>query len=117
MTGPVIVEDAYAERTWRFAEAVFAAARQAGPAVRYGTAAWHALDPLDPRWLAAIVRHAEAWREYVDPVTIALELAEDMNQRRAELRQASWAVSGAWDWCAVADRPTYAEVRRRRGAA
>ncbi len=117
MTGPVIVEDAYAERTWGFAEAVFEAAREAGPAARYGSAAWHALDPMDPRWLAAIVRHAEAWREHVDPVTIALEVAEDMNQRRAELRQASWAVSGAGDWCGVADRPTYTELRRRRRGA
>ncbi len=117
MTGPVIVEDAYAERTWRFAEAVFEAARQAGPTVRYGTAAWHGLDPLDARWLAAIVRHAEAWREHVDAVTIALEVAEDMDQRRTELRQASWAVSAARDWCAVADTPTHAELRRRRGVA
>ncbi len=117
MTGPVVVAHPYAERTARVAAAILMAARAAGPPVRYGSAGWHALDRRDPRWVAAAFHFAEAWRHHVDPVAIAAELADELERGRWELRQASWDVSAALDWRAVAERPTYAELQRRRGVA
>ncbi len=87
-----------------------------GELVRYGTAEWHALHPYDPRRLAGLVWAAEAWREYCDPVNIAIELLDELREHRVQLRQASLDVSAAADWAAVANRPTIAELRRRREA-
>ncbi len=119
MTGPapVVVADPYAERTARVAAAILMAARAAGPPVRYGSAGWHALDRRDPRWVAAAFHFAEAWREHVDPVNVAVDVLEELARDRAELRQLSVDLSRAADWLSVANRPTHAELQRRRGVA
>ncbi len=117
MTGPVIVADPYAEQTRQIAAALIAAARNAGDLVRYGSGDWHGLDRRDPRWLAAIIQFAEAWREHVDPINVAVDALEELARDREELRQLSIEISQAADWLAVANRPTHAELQRRRSGA
>lgn len=117
MNGPIVTADSYGARTRRWAQLVLREAREAGVPVRYGERAWLGLHPQDPRRLAALVLAAECWREHCDPVNIALEVLDDLVHRRGELLQASHDVAAAADWRAVAERPTAAELRRRREAA
>ncbi len=117
MTGPIIVADSHAERTRQIAEALMAAARNAGEPMRYGLGEWHRLDRRDPRWLAAIVHFAEAWRQHVDPVTVAVDVLEELASDWAELRRLSLDISRAADWLYIANRPTHAELQRRRSGA
>ncbi len=113
----LIASDPYGESTRRWARLVIREAREAGTPVRYGERAWLELHPEDPRRLAAIVLAAECWREHCDPVNIALELLDELGEYRAQLRQTSLDVAAVADWAAVANRPTIAELRRRREAA
>ncbi len=117
MTGPIIVADAYGERTRQIAEALMATGRNAGEPVRYGSGDWHRLDRRDPRWLAAVIHYAEAWRQYVDPINVALDLLDELARDREELRQLSIEISQAANWLAVANCPTHAELQRRRSGA
>ncbi len=117
MTGPVIVADAYGERTRQLARALLIDALRAGAPVRYGSREWLNLDRNDPRWLAAIVHFAEVWREHVDPVNVAIDVFEELARDRTELRRLSIEISQAADWLAVATRPTHAELQRRRSGA
>ncbi len=117
MTGPIIVADAYGERTRQLARVLLIEALRAGAPVRYGSPEWLDMDRGDPRWLWAIVHFAEAWREHVDPVNVAVDVLEELARDREELRQLSLDLSRAADWLFVANRPTRAELQRRRGVA
>ena len=87
----------------------------------YGSADWAALRENDPRRVAAAVAAAEAWREYTSTERVAADLRRQLDDEDmavlARLRQASWDVSASRDWVVEAARPTYDELRRRRGQA
>ncbi len=117
MTGPVIVADAYGERTRQVAQALLIAAHRTGPPVRYASREWLDMDRGDLRWLAAVIHFAEAWRSYVDPLTVAIDVFEELARDREELRRLSVEISRARDWLVVANRPTHAELQRRRSGA
>ncbi len=117
MTAPIVVADAYGERTRQLAQALLIAAHRVGPPVRYGSREWLDLDRSDPRWLAAVVHFAEAWRQHVDPVNVAVDVLDELARDREELRRLSLDIARAADWLAVANRPTHAELQRRRGVA
>lgn len=108
-----------ASHAW--AHDVIAAGRAAGVVPPYASADWLALDPDDPRRLAAIVIAAECWWYDGLPEVMAERLRDELlflDQLVVErIRRTSWDVAAAKDWVAVAERPTYDELeaRRRRG--
>jgi hypothetical protein len=88
----------------------------------YGSTEWLALDPSDPRRLAALVVAAECWQHAGRVEVMAEQLRDDLaltDQLVVErVRRTSWDVAGARDWHAASRRPTHAElVERRRWSA
>jgi hypothetical protein len=84
--------------------------RRHGDIPIYGSAAWEALNNLDPRRLASIVRAAEAWRLDGEPAAVRARLLRHREEvlKEAErlavdrLRQLSYDLAGATDWKALA---------------
>jgi hypothetical protein len=56
------------------AEHLIAKVRQLGPVPQYASPEWHALPVGSPRWLAAVLVAAEAWRTWTDPAEVARRL-------------------------------------------
>lgn len=85
---------------------------------RYGSPEWNALPDQDPRRAAAILIAAEAWRDHCSPERVA----QDMRDSLAEIRdvidqtlvETSHDVAMAADWAHIFERPTHAELQRRR---
>ena len=102
--------------TW--AVAVIDRGRQIGSIPRYGSPAWCALAPSDPRAVAACVAAAEAWRQHCDAETvkrdIEIELAANAQleraQEAADFRELARRVRH------LAAVPTQRELERRRSA-
>ena len=92
------------------------AARELGPLPLYGSDQWAALAARDPRRWGAVIRAAEAWRDYCSPERIKLDLQAEENEFVRRTKAASVDVSLATDWAALASEPTYAELVRRRSA-
>jgi hypothetical protein len=88
---------------------------------RYGSEAWDALPDQDPRRAAAILIAAEAWRDHLTPERIAQDLTDEIhaqNHLAARLLvETSHDVYQAADWENIFNRPTHAELQRRRGEA
>ena len=91
----------------------------------YGTPAWHALPPRDPRRWAATAAAAQALRDLLEPdpasrdrEVIRERLHAELLLARRAMRGASLDVAGAHDWVALAATPTHADLEaRREGAA
>lgn len=81
----------------------------------YDSPAFHDLPAQDPRRAASIITAARFWRLHHDPDVIAAELRFELAQDSLAFRQASWDVSAAADWAAIARSPAYAELCDRRG--
>jgi hypothetical protein len=87
----------------------------------YGSGEWAALEPTDPRWLAAIMRAAEAHRVESTPDAITDQLEHELRVVARRLRLASYDVSGAADWASIArsvgrlDRVAAARAAADRG--
>jgi hypothetical protein len=88
----------------------------AGPLPEFGSFNWLQLDVDDPRRLHAIVRAALVWwssqvfgSAIPEPVVV--------REISARMKSAAESVSAAYDWRAHANRPTQAQVQRRRDAA
>jgi hypothetical protein len=104
-----------------WAASVIAAGRVTGPLPRYASDDWHALDPADPRHLAAVVVAAECWAHEGRPDVLAERLRDDLALTDqivvGRIRRASWDVAGARDWQAASHRKTHAELEARRRSA
>lgn len=90
--------------------AVLRRALAVGPVPRYGTPEHLALEPSDPRFVAAVALAAECWRETVDPAEIRLRMQLEIEAARVvddEERQR--VVRG------MRDVPTVDELAARRG--
>jgi hypothetical protein len=89
----------------------------------YGSDEWAALEPTDPRWLAAIVRAAEAHRIESTPQAITDQLVHEHRVVARRMRLASYDVAAAADWAVIArsvgrlDRVTAARAAADRGEA
>jgi Protein of unknown function (DUF2742) len=79
--------------------------RECGDIPIYGSAEWEALDNLDPRRFASVVRAAEVWRREGDPDRIKQRLAEEDWLVRYRIRQAGLDVHGRGDtnWICIHD--------------
>jgi hypothetical protein len=90
-----------------------------GTIPKYGSSEWDALPDQDPRRAAAVVVAAEAWRDHCSPERVAADMLAEMVHVDLEIarrvREASWDVSAARDWAALAQSPTFAELCERRG--
>lgn len=81
----------------------------------YGSPEWQALAKDDPQRKEAVLFAADCWRLLMaspHAESLLVEWVEWMYRRT--MREASWAISEAEDWTAVASLPTYAELRKRR---
>lgn len=85
----------------------------------YGSPEFDACDDVTIR-AASVVRAAAAWRLHCSPEQVADDLLEQMAEQEREIqrrvREASWDVAGAADWVALAARPSFAELQRRRAS-
>lgn len=98
----------------RWVADVLARGRRAGPIPRYGSPEHLALEPSDPRFVAAVAIAAQAHLSMSTPAAVAERLATELATARAvavELveEERSAAVGG------MVSRPTMAELWRRRG--
>lgn len=92
------------------------------PVPRFGGPVWRALPNNAPTKLAAVVVAAEAWRDHCSTASVSAELHHQLDEVDREsqrrIREASYAVSAATDWNALAASPNHVELSRaRRGAA
>jgi hypothetical protein len=73
----------------------------------YGSPEWAALDRLDPRRFASVVRAAECWRQEGTAEAIRARLLDELEVAdliaRWRVRMASHDVRGDTDWCRVLD--------------
>jgi hypothetical protein len=102
-----------------WAVAVIDRGRLTGEIPRYGSPAWCALPPNDPRAIAACVAAAEAWRQHCDPATVRRDLELELTAN-AQLEKTQEAT----DFRELAQRvrhlssvPTQRELDERRRAA
>jgi hypothetical protein len=109
--------DLTAVRAWT--APLLAAADRAGPMVPLGGPAWQALPDHDPRKPAALITAALARLAETTPSATALRLAREIHAENHaiadRLKAASVDLSTAQDWRVAADRPSHAELCRRRG--
>ena len=61
------------------AEHLIAKGRQLGPVPQYASPEWPALPVGSPRWLAAGLVAAEAWRTWTDPAEVAWRLRVEID--------------------------------------
>ncbi|MEU0467238.1 hypothetical protein ABZ215_24825 [Amycolatopsis sp. NPDC006131] len=81
----------------------------------YGSPEWLALAKDDPRRREAVQFAADCWRLLTSSPHVAELLGEWVEwMHRRTMREASWRISAAVDWSAVASAPTFAELARRR---
>lgn len=106
-----------AEQTSKWARAWLSCVQQDFP--RYGSPAWVALPRDDPRRWAAILWMAECWRIDSLPHVIGERLRYEMACREQVERvvEAEQDRQLAARVHRMANRPTHAELRRRRGYA
>lgn len=84
----------------------------------YGSPEWQALDRDDPRRKEAVFFAADCWRLLTSSPHVSELLGEWVEwMHRRTMREASWVISAAEDWKALASpsHPTYAELEERRG--
>jgi hypothetical protein len=104
-TEPVHISRCVAE----FVATLLDLGRRYGDIPTYGSPEWAALDPLDPRRFASVVRAAECWRldgtgdairERIErQLLVADTIAEQIAVSR--LRALSWDLSAGEDWTEV----------------
>jgi len=84
----------------------------------YGSWAWSVLPDQDPRRAASVIVAAECWRDHGSPQRVAVDLRRQLAEEDAavwrRIRESSWDVSAAADWCAASSRRTWAELEARR---
>lgn len=81
----------------------------------YGSPEWRALPQDDPQRREAALFAADCWRLLMSSPHVSELLGEWVEwMHRRTVREASWAISEAVSWRAVAKHPTYAELARRR---
>jgi hypothetical protein len=61
------------------AEHLIGNSRQLGPVPQYASPEWPALPVGSPRWLAAVLGAAEAWRTWTDPAEVAWRLRVEID--------------------------------------
>lgn len=82
----------------------------------HGSPAWYTLPCDDPRRiLADLVHDARCWRTLRESPVVA-ELIDIWREwhDRLQVRETSWAISGAADWAAESRHLSYRELARRR---
>jgi hypothetical protein len=98
---PVHVSRCVAE----FVTTLLALGRSYGDIPIYGSAEWAALDRLDPRRFASVVRAAECWRVEGTDEAIRARLLDELEVAdliaRWRVRMAGHDVRGETDWCRV----------------
>jgi hypothetical protein len=81
--------------------------RSYGDIPLYGSLQWAALDRLDPRRFASVVRAAECWRRDGAPDRVRDRLLDELQVAdliaRWRIRMAGLDVRGDTDWCRVFD--------------
>jgi len=77
-----------------FVRRMLAIGRRCGEIPVYGSPEWEALDRLDPRRFASVVRAAECWRLEGEPEAIRRRLADDDLLVRLRLRHMIGDLSG-----------------------
>lgn len=81
----------------------------------YGSSEWQQLDDADPRKSASTVQAAEAWR-ILNSSPHVRELLNEWRewQLRRDMGESTADMAALYDWRAVANTPTFAEIERRR---
>ncbi len=98
------------------AEYLIAKGRQLRPVAQYASPEWHALPVGSPRWLAAVLVAAEAWRTWTDPAEVAWRLRVEIDAAgRDDDEPALWSPEIVAQVHRAAGRPTHAKVSDRRG--